>query len=166
MIRTLLEVGPESVSLPAECHTSNRVGQTLLAYQSEKFLLLFFWNEEGGGGLSAQKVFALWHGPTQASLVEAGFLGIRSKTKRWIEDFLSSRTQQKVVKGEHNLSYSGLVTSDVPQGSILGPSLFLIPMNLVMESSPECAFSLATPLSTQSSGPLLTGKGGGLCPLI
>ena len=56
----------------------------------------------------------LWQGSTQASLVEVGFYGVRGKTKRWFEDFLSNRTQQVVVEGEH--SYTDSVASDIPQG--------------------------------------------------
>ena len=49
---------------------------------------------------------------------------IRGKIKRLIEDFHSNRTQQVVVKGKHD--YTGLVTSGISDGSVLGPSLFLI----------------------------------------
>ena len=67
---------------------------------------------------------SVWQGPKQASLVETGFYGIRGKTKRWIEDFLSNRTQLVEVKGKH--SYTGSVTSGVPLVYVLGPFLFLI----------------------------------------
>ena len=60
-------------------------------------------------------------------MLKLDFYGIRGKTKRWIEDFLSNRTLQVVVEGEH--SYTGSVTSDLPQGSVLRPSFFLIYIN-------------------------------------
>ena len=42
-------------------------------------------------------------------------------------NFLSNRTQQAVVEGEHSCTVS--VISGIPQGSILGQSLFLIYVN-------------------------------------
>ena len=45
----------------------------------------------------------------------------------WIQDFLTSRSQKVVVNGQ--VSSTCYVTSDVQQGSVLGPTLFLLYIN-------------------------------------
>ena len=52
---------------------------------------------------------------------------IQGKTNRWIKSFLSGRTQCVLVEGEKSSSID--VKSGVPQGSVLGPSLFLFYIN-------------------------------------
>ena len=53
--------------------------------------------------------------------------GIRGTVLRWIQDFLANRTQQVIING-HSSSRS-YVTSWVPQGSVLGPLLFICYIN-------------------------------------
>ena len=53
--------------------------------------------------------------------------GIRGTTLRWIRSFLTGRTQKVILNGQE--SRTTKVSSGVPQGSVLGPLLFIIYIN-------------------------------------
>ena len=53
--------------------------------------------------------------------------GVSYQLISWVDDFLSNRTQKVVIDGED--SSEAPVTSGVPQGSVIGPAMFLFYIN-------------------------------------
>ena len=57
-------------------------------------------------------------------LLKLTHLGIQSNTNFWIQTWLTSRTQKVVVEGETSNSLN--ILFGVPQGTVLGPLMFLL----------------------------------------
>ena len=65
--------------------------------------------------------------PHERLMVKFGHYGIRGTTQRWVRAFLTDRSQQVLVEGVTSDSIP--VVSEVPQGTVLGPLLFLLFIN-------------------------------------
>ena len=63
-------------------------------------------------------------------LHKLNYYGIQGKMLNWLRAFLSDQTQQVIVNG--SLSSHCNVTSGIPQGSVLGPALFLVYIKLTL----------------------------------
>ena len=78
--------------------------------------------------------------------------GVQGKLLKWIEQFLTNRKQFVAIIGFHSML--ALVLSGVPQGSVLGPIIFLVYINDLqcnLKGSTAGSFADDTRLSKQIS---------------
>ena len=99
--------------------------------------------EEGkevrGVFLDISKAFdKVWH---EGLISKLKFLGIKDTLLKWLESYLSNRFQRVVVEGTN--SNWEKVNAGVPQGSVLGPLLFLIYINDITDNIQSEAFLFA-----------------------
>ena len=70
--------------------------------------------------------------PHEKLLYKLEMLGLRNPLLAWIKDYLTNRRHRVIIEG--TASDWKRVTSGVPQGSIIGPILFLVYVNDIAEN--------------------------------
>lgn len=73
-------------------------------------------------------------------LQKIAYNGIRGDLLRWFKSYVNNRTQKVVINGHSSGAIT--VTSGVPQGSILGPLLFVMFINDIGNSFKHCQYLL------------------------
>ena len=71
--------------------------------------------------------------PYKQLLSKIKSFGIEGKLFNWLEDWLNNRMQRVVLNGESSNWQD--VLSGIPQGSVIGPLLFLIYINDIDEAA-------------------------------
>ena len=118
-----------------------RAGRSCLSQLVQHFDLIIEHMEEGKNVdviyLDFSKAFDKLD--FQITLDKINNMGIQGKLKEWISCFLRGRQQSVSVGGQH--SDLQPVISGVPQGSVLGPLLFLILLGDIDHNVKHCAVS-------------------------
>ena len=79
--------------------------------------------------------------------------GIKGKMYKWIKEFLTARVQTVVVEGKKSSFH--IVTSGVPQGTVIGPILFIMYINdlvSILQHSKGLSFADDTKLIKSING--------------
>ena len=79
--------------------------------------------------------------PHKRLLAKLQSYGISGRILTWIQEFLVGRNQYVIVNGEK--SSPGSVTSGIPQGTVLGPLLFVVYINDILENITSDGFLFA-----------------------
>ena len=82
-------------------------------------------------------------------LQKLAMYGFSQKAILWFDSYLTNRTQQVYISGK--LSESNTISIGVPQGSVLGPLLFLVYINDLPLSISSCVLDLFADDATLSS---------------
>ena len=141
MVKVLEKLIAKHITVFVDQHNLLSVHQygfrTGLSCTSQLIHLFHTWASALDNGKTTDDVFldfvkACYSVPHKRLIHRVSQYGIQGQILHWLCDFLSNRRQQVVIDG--STSSWATVLSGVPQGSILGPLLFLLYVNEI----PEC----------------------------